>query len=131
MPQQQKKRINATVACTNCRKRHGKCNTLTGENKCSNCSKRNLDCTFKEGNKRGPKSAADANPNVFITNLSSFIYDKRMSNNDQKIASSLNSSPNSFSASDSLLHPYSHTTTETPHPHINPYDEATVAPQTA
>ncbi|CAG8709507.1 28054_t:CDS:1, partial [Racocetra persica] len=116
---QQEKRNNSTVACTNCRKRHGKCNKLSGEKKCTNCNKRNLDCTFKKGNKRGPKPAANAYQNVSITDLSPVIYDERMSNNDQNITSSLNSSPNSFSASDSLSHPYSHTTTVA---NINTYE---------
>ncbi|CAG8644800.1 9347_t:CDS:1, partial [Cetraspora pellucida] len=149
----QKKRNNTTVACTNCRKRHEKCNKPSGEDKCTNCNKRNLDCTLIEGNKRGPKSAADAYQNIFMNN-SSFIHDEHTSNNDQNITSSLNS----FSASDSLSHLYSHTTEatqpslyfhdydqnissfstndlngsfyhETPHPHIDSLDEATESSQ--
>ncbi|CAG8548695.1 8400_t:CDS:2 [Cetraspora pellucida] len=104
------KRTNTTVACTNCRKRHEKCNKPSGEDKCTNCNKRNLDCTLIEGNKRGPKSAADAYQNTFMSN-SSFIHDEYTSNNDQNIMSSLNFSPNSFSANDSLSHLYNHSNT--------------------
>ncbi|CAG8521664.1 15898_t:CDS:2 [Cetraspora pellucida] len=105
----QKKRNNITVACTNCRKRHVKCNKSSGEDKCTNCNKRNLDCTLIEGNKRGPKSTANAYQNTFMNN-SSFIHDEHTSNNDQNIMSFLNFSPDSFSASDFLSHLYSHTT---------------------
>ncbi|CAG8827684.1 21610_t:CDS:1, partial [Cetraspora pellucida] len=109
------------------------------------------------GNKRGPKSAADTYQSTFMNN-SSFIHDEHTSNNDQNITSSLNFSPNSFSANDSLSHLYSHTTEvtqpslyfhdydqnipsfttndlngsfyhETSHPHIDPLDEATESSQ--
>ncbi|CAG8760220.1 32859_t:CDS:1, partial [Racocetra persica] len=151
MPQQ-KTRNHATVACTNCRRKHQKCNVLFEQNKCTNCNDRNLPCILMPGNKRGPKSAAE----VFIAN---------------------SPSPNSFSASNSFSYPYNHITVTnasnyetietfqntqllsnfsnepimpnnepnissfltnnlngsfyhvTPHPHINPYNEATETSQ--
>ncbi|CAG8501077.1 7339_t:CDS:1 [Dentiscutata erythropus] len=118
MPRQkQKARIHVTTACSNCRRRRGKCNVLSSEeDKCIYCNEQNLRCIFIPGDKRGPKPGS-ANPSdtaeayhnaSMISPSSFFIYDERMLNNDQHNTSF----SSSFSASDSngsSSHSYSHT----------------------